>query len=183
MVQDNKISTDVNCKSTDTHQCLRYGSCHSRHVKKEIPYGQGLRVKRISSTEESYRNRLQDLRSNFIKRGFKESLVDSEFERARVKTRDSLLCRDVNRRDNKGNKRLPLVMTLHPALSGVGKIMESLRPILHASEDMRNIFEEKPMVIYRRPKNLKNNLVRSKLKEEDSGDKGMQKCCKSRCQI
>ena len=96
MVQGNKISTDVYCKPTDTHQYLHYGSCHPRHVKKGIPYGQALRVKRICSTEESYRDRLRDLRSNFIKRGLKENLVDSEFERARAKTRDSLLCQDVN---------------------------------------------------------------------------------------
>ena len=141
MVQGNKISTDVYCKPTDTHQYLHYGSCHPRHVKKGIPYGQALRVKRICSTEESYRDRLRDLRSNFIKRGFKENLVDSEFERARAKTRESLLCQDSNRRDIKRNKRLPLVMTFHPALSGVGKIIDSLWPILDASEDMRSIFE------------------------------------------
>ena len=74
-------------------------------------------------------------------------------------------------------------MTFHPALSGAGKITESLWPILHASEDIRSIFEEKPMTVYRRPKNLKDNLVRSKLMGEDSGDKGMRKCDKSHCQI
>ena len=182
MVQGNKISTDVYCKPTDTHQHLHYGCCNPTHVKKGIPCGQALRVKRICSTEEGYRDRLRDLCSNFIKRGFKENLVDSEFERARVKTRESLLCQDSNRRDHKINKRLPLVMTFHPALLGVGKIIHSLWPILHASEDMRSIIEEKPMIVYRRPKNLKDNLVRSKLKG-GSGDKGMRKCGKSRCQI
>ena len=57
-------------------------------------------------------------------------------------------------------------MTFHPALSGVGKIIDSLWPILHASKDMRSIFEEKPVTVYRRPKNLKDNLVESKLKGE-----------------
>ena len=78
-----------------------------------------------------------DIHSNFIKRGFKENLVDSEFERARVKTWKSLLCQDSNRRDIKRNKRLLLVMTFHPALSGVDKIIDSLWPILHALEDMK----------------------------------------------
>ena len=82
-------------------------------MKIEIPYGQALRVKRICSTEESYRDRLRDLRSNFIKRSFKENLADSEFERARAKTRESHLCEDINGRDLKRNKRLPLIMTFH----------------------------------------------------------------------
>ena len=34
------------------------------------------------------------------------------------------------------------------------------------------------MIVYRRPKNLKDNLVRSKLKGEGSRDKGMRKCGK-----
>ena len=80
MVQDNKISTDLYCKPTDTHQYSHYGSRHPRHVKKGIPYGQALRVKQICSTG-SYRDRLRDLRSNFIKRGFEEILVDSGFVR------------------------------------------------------------------------------------------------------
>ena len=65
-VQSNKISTDVYCKPTDRHQCLHYRSCHPRHVKKWIPYRQVLRVKRICSIEESYRDRLRDLRSNLV---------------------------------------------------------------------------------------------------------------------
>ena len=75
-------------------------------MKIGIPYVQALRVKRICSTQESYRDRSPDLRSNFIKRGFKENLADCEFQRARAKTRDSLPFQDVNRRDIKRNKRL-----------------------------------------------------------------------------
>ena len=36
------ISTDVFSKSTDTHQYLDYRSCHPKHVKQAIPYGQAL---------------------------------------------------------------------------------------------------------------------------------------------
>ena len=110
MAQGNKILTDVYCKPTDTHQYLHYGSCHPRHVKKGIPYGQALRIKRICSTEESYRDRLRDLRSNFIKRGFKENLVDSEFDRARAKTRESLLCQDSNRSKARNTACIPARM-------------------------------------------------------------------------
>ena len=39
-IKDNRISTDVYCKPTDTHQYLDSKSCHPRHVKNGIPYGQ-----------------------------------------------------------------------------------------------------------------------------------------------
>ena len=61
-----------------------------------------------------------------------------------------------------------------PALSGVRNIIESLWPILRASDDMIRIFGEQPMVVFRRPRNF------SKLRGESSFTKGMRKCGKSR---
>ena len=46
-VKDTRLDTDVFSKPTDTHQYLEYGSCHPKHVKRAIPYGQALRLKRI----------------------------------------------------------------------------------------------------------------------------------------
>ena len=83
----------------------------------------------------------------------------------------------------KQSKRMPLVVKFHRAFSGLDKIIKSLWPILHASEDMKNVFIERSMVVYRRPPNLKNCLVRSTIKRENNNDKGMRKCGKSRCQI
>ena len=37
------VFTDVYSKPTDTHQYLESSSCHPRHVKQAIPYGQALR--------------------------------------------------------------------------------------------------------------------------------------------
>ena len=36
--------------------------------------------------------------------------------------------------------RIPLAMNFHPALSGVGNIIDSTWPMLHASNDMKEIF-------------------------------------------
>ena len=68
-------------------------------------------------------------------------------------------------------------------LSGVGKIVDSLWPILQASDGMAKIFNEKPKIVYRRPRNLRDSLVRARVKMGNIGDKGMRKCGKSRCQI
>ena len=37
-------------------------------------------------------------------------------------------------------------MNFHPALSGVRNIIDFIWPILHASDDMKEIFGDKPMV-------------------------------------
>lgn len=183
-LENKKISTDLYCKPTDTRQYLDNRSCHPRHVKQGIPYGQALRVRRICDSDEVFERRMKELAGDFVKRGFKNKLVDSQFLKAKAKSRESLLCQENNNNKKQQSfKRMPLVVKFHPALSGLGKIVESLWPILHASEDMKKVFVERPMVAYRRPRNLKDDLVRSKVKRQNNTDNGMRKCGKSRCQI
>ena len=53
--------------------------------------------------------------------------------------------------------------------------------ILHASDGMKRFFVEAPLVSFWRPKNLKGELVRSRVQR--SVGEGMKRCGKSRCQI
>ena len=59
--------------------------------------------------------------------------------------------------------------------------------MLHASDNMNEVFKDiKPLISFRRPQNLADNLVRSKIKEATNTRKyklGIKKCGKSRCQI
>ena len=60
---------------------------------------------------------------------------------------------------------VPLVLNFHPALSGVSQKVKSLWPVLHASDEMKEVFKDiKPLISFRRPRNLADNLVRSKIK-------------------
>ena len=76
-----------------------------------------------------------------------------------------------------------MFINFHPALSGVGKIVDSLWPILQASDDVRQVFKEKPLVSYRRPRNLKDKLVGAKFKDQIDLVREMKKCGKARCQM
>ena len=75
------------------------------------------------------------------------------------------------------------MVKFHPALSGIGKVVNSLWPILHTSDDMKKVFGEKPIVSFRRPRNLKDELVTAKLRDERVINVGMKKCGKSRCKV
>ena len=65
---------------------------------------------------------------------------------------------------------------------GIVRIVKSLCPILHASDDMKNTFGDEPIVAFRKPRNLGDEIVRSRLKNVVV-NKGMRKCDKSRCKI
>ena len=51
------------------------------------------------------------------------------------------------------------------------------------SADFAKVLKESPLLSFRRPKNLKDHLVRSKLRKVDKGTNGMFKCGKKRCQV
>ena len=74
-------------------------------------------------------------------------------------------------------------MDFHPAFSPIGYKMREFVNILHASDDMKQIFTESPQVCFRRPKNLKDELVRSKIGNKRSNKGVIVKCGKIRCQI
>ena len=65
-IKDNRTSSDVYCKPTDIYQYSDSKSCHPSHVKKIIPYGQALRVRRICNSDEVFYKRLKELKVNSL---------------------------------------------------------------------------------------------------------------------
>ena len=53
-LNEGKISTDLDIKSTDRHQYLHFTSSHPSNTKRSIVYSQWLRVKRICSEKEDF---------------------------------------------------------------------------------------------------------------------------------
>ena len=61
------------------------------------------------------------LLGNFEKKGFSKGFVDFQFNKAKGISRGSLLCQE--ERKGKNRDMTSLVMTFHPALLGVGKVV------------------------------------------------------------
>ena len=72
------IKTDLHVKPTDTHQYLHNKSCHPRHCKTAIPYGQALRLRRICSEEENLQKRTNKLMRHLSNRGYPKELLRVE---------------------------------------------------------------------------------------------------------
>ena len=87
--------TDLYCRSTDTHQYLQKGSCHPWHVKKAIPYGQALRIRRICSDEKKLRMRSEELVGWLVDRGYKEDFVREQIGKQAIWTEQHSLIRKV----------------------------------------------------------------------------------------
>ena len=70
-IKDGYIKTNFYCKPMDTHQYLHRTSDHPQTVKKSIPYGVGIRMKRICSNENDYQNHAEKLTGYLTRRGYR----------------------------------------------------------------------------------------------------------------
>ena len=172
--------TDVYSKSTDAHQYLNFKSCHPPHVKRAIPYSQGLRLKRVCNSENAFEKRLEELKGFLVKRCYCSDYVDNQFGRVREVNRNSLFKR---KEGAEHSNRNCFVVDYHPALRALYNIFRELHVIVSWSERFLRIMPEPPMVCFRRAKNLKDHLVRSKLRGEEETVVGMFKCGKKKCKI
>ena len=83
---ENRLTTDLYVKPTDTHQYLDYISSHPEHTKKPILFSQTLRLRRICSFETDFVKRKNKMKSWFLKRGYPERVIDSEMKKLNLIT-------------------------------------------------------------------------------------------------
>ena len=101
------LSTDLFCKPTDTHQYLHKRSCHPWHTKN----------RRICSEDRFFEDKVGELAGWLKDRGYEESLVDEQIDKARKLDRATLLDNSGSKTKDQGRgERVPFVLTYHPAL-------------------------------------------------------------------
>jgi hypothetical protein len=109
-LNNGRIKTDLYTKDTDKHQYLYISSNPPRKVKESIPYGLGIRLKRICSDEKDYESRKKDLTKHLRKRGYKTNNIGEQLEKVDKLDRQHLL----NYNQPKNSDRIPLVLRERP---------------------------------------------------------------------
>ena len=79
------------------------------------------------------------------------------------------------------NNRIPLVLTYHPMTKKVQHIIQRNFSILQDDPSTAPIFNNPPLMSYRRDKNLREHLVHSNIRPNLDSLKGMFPCNRSRC--
>ena len=76
------------------------------------------------------------------------------------------------------------MVTYHPGLPNIRKIIRELHPILESSERCKNAINSVPFVAFRKPKSLGDYLVRAKVDSRGPRDSilGTVKCSSRRCE-
>ena len=172
------METDLHTKPTDKHQYLHTKSCHPRHCKTAIPFSQALRLRRICSEQDNLVTRSQELKQHLIKRGYPEQMLDTEIHRAISVSREDSLLRGVRRETE---QRIPLVVTYHPSMHFLARTTKRHQITLRSSERLNAIFNLPPIIAFRRPKNLRDLLVRADLTSYANETPGNSVCGAVRC--
>ena len=148
------------------------------HNKTSIPYSQALRLRRICSNDGDLRNRIEELQLYLEQRGYNKEALAPQFECATTKPREDCLLPSLKKHQS---PQIPLVVTYSPTLPSLSKIAGQHHHILHLSERTKRAFPKPPTIAYRRPKNLRDLLVRADLAPRTPHPRGTTLCGRSRC--
>lgn len=177
-VDDGALVTNVYRKPTDRQQYLHFKSCHPRHCKTSIPYSQAHRFRRICSRTEDFHKNSTHMREVLLNQEYPPAIIDDAIKKAENLDRQILLNHQRNA-DQHRNKNLLLTFTSNPP--NINKVLRKHFNILEQSVRLSKIFTSPPCVVYRRPKNIKDHLINSKIGVKPQI--GCHPCGKSRCKV
>ena len=182
VLKDNQgnISTDVYQKPTDTHPYLHWTSAHPPHLKRSIPYSQALRLRRICSSTDTLKKRIMEYSIFFVACGYEQHRVLHEMQKVLTLTQEECL----QTKEREPTDRIPLVTTFNPHTTFIAEIAKRNWNFLQSKERLSLIFKKPPLVAYRRPKSLRDRLVRSKFVSETTHNltpKGCRACERTKC--
>ena len=112
------------------------------------------------------------------KRGYQEQQLNTQIDRAIAVSRENCLQQHQNQDKT---ARTPLVVTYHPILPTFKWITRRHLPTLHTSERLREAFSLPSLIAFRRPRNLRDLLVRATLTAKTRESLGNRPCRAARC--
>ena len=110
-----KLATKLYTKPTDRQAYLHKKSAHPSHLKKSIPYGQALRLKRICSDTAEFKKASIQLTTKLIGRGYNKDEIKEQIGRAAQKNREELL----QYKEKTPMTRIPCVITYNHQLPNI----------------------------------------------------------------
>lgn len=113
---------------------LRCDSCHPKRQKKNISYGQFVRLRRICTNYATFRENVECIKKLLVEQKHPELILEGAKRRAAALHHDSSLV-PVNRK-NERNARTP------PTVNNVSNIPIEKKYILHADEKLKQSFTE-----------------------------------------
>ena len=120
------ISTDLYVNPTDGQQYLHYKSSHPEHIENSMPYSQAFRLSRICSSEKDFKVRVDRMKEWFLARDYPKNVVNEQINK--IDFGKSQLSR------KNSENGIDFVMSFHPKVNKLGKLIKNLLPFLYNDE-------------------------------------------------
>ena len=108
-------------------------------------------------------------------------MVRSQTLKARKYRRSDLLNKE--KREVNQNNKLFLNITYHPSFSRLKHTLNDIHILLTPDKEHKKVFENVPIVGFRKGKSIKDFLVRAKVPPPEKPKGGCTSCAGKRCQI
>ena len=178
--KDGFLQTNIYSKPTDGHIYLHPSSSHPKHQKNSIPRSVAIRLKRIISEPEQLKKAFATYINFFIERGYKKSLVETQFKEVEGINRSDLLM-SKNLDKSISPRVFPLVFEYSPKLPHVNKILKDNLNILYSDPNLKYLFPEKSIFwASKRGQNLGEKLAPSRFRDKTESNNVMG-CFKGAC--
>ena len=158
--KDGKLQTTLHTKPTDRQSYLHNKSYHPKSCKRSIAYSQALRIKKICSDPTEFEIHAHKLSKKLVERGYTTEVINEEISKARHRSRSELL----KPKDAAETGKNILTVTYNKNLPNFKKAIDDNWKILSINPELAPIFQDKPILAFRRNPNLRNLLCHHKLK-------------------
>ena len=112
-------------------------------------------MSRISSSKKDFKGHVDRMKEWFLAGDYPKIVVNEQINKV-VSGKNQLS------RKNSENG-VPFVVTYHPKVKKLGKLINDLVPFLYNDEEVQKVFSSPPMVSYRSARKIKDYIVRTKL--------------------
>ena len=104
--------------------------------------------------------RLAELKSMLLERDYKPGIIDAAIEKAKSIPRSEALKKVENKKEK---KRPVFVITHDPRLPSITNIVHKHWRTMSKDPYLKQVFSEPPLIAYKRPKNIKELIIRAKV--------------------
>ena len=129
-------------------------------MKKGFIKGEALRLLRTNSSETAFNDSITNFKSRLIARGYPYKMIQTTLSEVSFAGRQSALQQKAKAR----KQILPFVTTYHPSVCNLKNILLLNWDLIIQNQPLLNtIFQNPPILSYRRGKSLTDMLVKTKL--------------------
>ena len=172
---DQHVETDLFIKPTDSQSYLHYSSCHPMSIKNSIPYSQFLRIRRNCTDWVNYFRHSLCLSHHLLLRGYPIDLIKNSIQKMGNKTQSNLLRNTTTTTE----KKFYCITDYNPTNPNIVEIIKDVMRYADRSSSTRPLSNIPIVYGHRKPKNIGDTVVRSKLlSENDPRKRKSPKCHK-----